>query len=336
MNLLQQQAANRRRTWGVMVVFVVFLAVCGAGLDLLVIGGGQFYVPVATLTAVVIGFLSAWWSLVGGDRAVLASANAEPVETCIANASSDDDRLRYTQFANIVQEMAIAAGLPPPKAYIIPDDDPNAFATGRDPAHASIAATRGLLRSLNREELQGVVAHEMSHVRNYDTRLMLVIAALIGAIVLLADWSARSMRFGGLRGSRRGGKNAGVLVVVVLVIWLVAIVVAPLVARLLALSVSRTREYLADASGAELTRNPMGLASALRKIDGATAPTQAIKRGTAHLCIADPEGGQPGARGRWSSLWATHPPIAKRVAALEGMAYHGQPSASLTSTTPSV
>jgi heat shock protein HtpX len=260
-----------------------------------------------------------------GDRAVLASASAEPIETRLASAATDEDRLRYTQFQNVVEEMAIAAGVPAPKAYVIPDADPNAFATGRDPAHASIAVTDGLLHALNREELQGVVAHELGHVRNFDIRLMMIIAGLVGGVMLLADWSGRSLWFGGLgRGSSRRSNNRdlGPLVALFFVLWIVAIVLAPIVGQLLAMAVSRTREYQADATGAELTRNPLALASALKKIDGAVAPTTSIKRGSAHLCIADPLGRSlTDGASRWSSLMATHPPMDKRIAALEQMAY---------------
>jgi len=224
-----------------------------------------------------------------------------------------------------VDEMAIASGLPRPKAFIIPDDDPNAFATGRDPAHASIAVTDGLLRTLNREELQGVVAHEMGHIRNLDIRLMTVVAALVGAVLLLADWSGRALRFGG--GGSRGRSNrdkdgGGGLGLLFFVVWIVAMAVAPVVGRLLATAVSRRREYLADATAAELTRNPLGLAGALEKIEAASAPTPSVKHGSAHLCIADPLGRQiDNHDGRWADLWATHPPMAKRIAALKAMAY---------------
>jgi heat shock protein HtpX len=271
--------------------------------------------------------VQSWWGLRHGDRSVLGSASAKPVETCLAEAASEADRLRYRQYQNVVEEMAIAAGLPAPAAYVIPDDDPNAFATGRDPAHASIAVTEGLLKSLSREELQGVVAHEIGHVRNLDIRLMTVVAALVGAIVLLADWAARGMRFGGGGRSKKNGKGGG-LAVVFLVLWVVAIILAPFIGRLLALAVSRKREYLADATGAELTRQPLGLASALEKIELASAPTPSVKRGTAHLCIADPLGRRLDDReGAWANLWATHPPMAKRIAALKAMAF--QPAASV-------
>ena len=324
MNLLEQQAANRRRTWIVMAAFVGFLLVLGAGFDMFVVGQGQLYVPIGTVLALAIGGGQAWWGLQHGDRAVLASATAVPPEEAPRTAATDADRLRYQQFSNVVDEMAIAAGLPRPAAYVIPDDDPNAFATGRDPAHASIAAADSLLRALTREELQGVVSHEMSHIRNYDIRLMTVVAALVGAIALLADWAGRALRFGGRsRGSsRRGGKGGGAAAVVFLVIWVLALILAPVIGRLLALAVSRNREYLADATGAELTRHPLGLASALEKIETAVAPTPTIKRGTAHLCIADPLGLRINTGESWrASLWATHPPMDRRIAALKAMAY---------------
>jgi heat shock protein HtpX len=325
LNLLEQQDANRRRTMVVIVCFVLFLGIVGAGIDFFLLGGGQRYYPIATTAAVLIGSGSAWVTYFVGDRAILASSHAEPLAEALGAAATDADRLRYTQFQNVVAEVAIAAGLPPPRAYVIPDRDPNAFATGRDPAHASIAVTEGLLQQLNREELQGVVAHEMGHVRNLDIRLLMIISALVGAVVLLADWSTRSMMFGSRRD--RDSKVSGPAMLVVLAIWIVAVIVAPVVARLMAMAVSRQREYLADASGAELTRNPLALASALRKIDAASAPTEAIKRGSAALCIADPTGSDGDASGRWCGLWATHPPIAKRIAALDAMAYQGEPAA---------
>lgn len=316
-----------------MFVFVLVLVAVGAGLDLFVIGQGATYVPFGTLAALAFGGGSAWFTLRHGDRAILGSAQAEPLESRLARAGTEDERLRYQQFKNVVDEMAIAAGLPVPTAYVIPDDDANAFATGRDPEHASIAVTEGLLRTLNREELQGVVAHEMGHVKNLDIRLMMTIAALAGAVVLIADWSARSMRFGG---SRRGGKSAGAAVLVFFLIWLLAIVVAPIVAKLLAMSVSRTREYLADASGAELTRNPLALANALRKIEAEEAPTATIKRGSAALCITDPLGRAVNDReGRWANLWATHPPMARRIEALDAMAYQRTASRSPAAALPS-
>ncbi len=320
MNLYEQQASNRHRTWIVMAAFVGFLFFRGYGFDLFYLGTS---IPVVGLIAFAIGLASALSSYYSGDRAVLASAHAAPLAGMLASAS-DDERIKLTQLGNIVDEMAIASGLPAPQVFVVPDPDPNAFATGRDPAHASLAVTRGLLDALNREELQGVVAHEMSHVRNYDVRLLTVVAALIGAVALLADWGARGLRWGirGSRGSSRGKGGAGALGLVFLVLWVVGIVLAPVIARALAMLVSRRREYLADASGAELTRNPLALASALQKIEFAVEPTRSIKRGTANLCIADPLGRVAGLREGWlADLFASHPPMVKRIAALREMAY---------------
>ena len=319
MNLLQQQARNRRRTWMVMIVFVAFLFLLGYGFDLIYLGTPF---PVVGLAALAVGSASAFAGFVRGDRAVLASSGAVPIDQALAVASSADDRLKLTQVENVVQEMAIAAGLPKPDVYVIADGDPNAFATGRDPDHASIAITQGLVRALTRDELQGVVAHEMSHVRNYDIRLMTIVAALVGAVALLSDWASRGLWWGG---GRRGGsrdRGGGAMGIVIFVVWLVGIILAPIVGQMLAMVVSRQREYLADASGAELTRNPLALASALEKIESAAEPTRSIKRGTANLCITDPLGRPVGLReGAVANLFASHPPMEKRIAALRAMAY---------------
>jgi heat shock protein HtpX len=212
--------------------------------------------------------------------------------------------------------------------WIVPDDDPNAFATGRDPATASLAVTEGLLKVLNREELQGVVAHEMGHIRNLDTRLMTLLAAMVGAIALMSDGLGRMTRGGGravgdaAAKESRAAKSGGPLGIILLVLWLVTLVVAPIVSRLLAMAVSRKREYLADATGAQLTRNPGALASALEKLSQASAPTRAITQGAAHLCIVDPVGNSFADReGFLGDLFASHPPIAQRVIRLKGMAY---------------
>jgi heat shock protein HtpX len=321
-NLLEQQAFNRHRTWLVMAVFVLVFVIIGFGVDAFIIGDLQASMPIATILALAIGGGRAWWSLRYGDRAVLGSASAEPIEDRLARATTDDERLRYRQLQNVVEEMAIAAGIPVPKLFVIPDSDPNAFATGPDPAHASIAVTEGLLSTLNREQLQGVVAHEMSHIRNFDIRLMMVVAALVGAILLLADWSGRALRFGGRGSSRgRGRSSGGVAGLIFFAIWIVAIILAPMIGQLLALAVSRRREYQADATGAELTRNPMALADALEKIEDAVEPTPAIKRGTAHLCIADPLGkSAEEGESAWARMWSTHPPMDRRIAALKEMA----------------
>jgi heat shock protein HtpX len=322
MNLYEQQASNRRKTWLIMGAFVAFLLVLGLGFDSFYLGVAGGVAPVGSLLALAVGSVSALVSYYTGDRAVLFSTGAQPLAD-VAAAASEADKLKLQQLDNIVDEMAIAAGLPRPAVYIVPDPDPNAFATGRGPGHASIAVTRGLLDALDREELQGVIAHEMSHVRNLDVRVMTIVAALVGSVALLSDWARRGMWWGGGRRSnddeREGGGLAGILF---FVIWIVAIILAPLMAQALAMMVSRRREYLADASGAGLTRDPMGLARALEKIEDAVAPTRSVNQGTAHLCIADPLGRQMNLKeGFWSDLFASHPPMDARIAALKQMAF---------------
>lgn len=317
MNLYEQQAQNRRRTAAVLAAFVALVALLGAGVDLLVLDAGA---PLGTLAGIALGSALAWEGARHGDRAVLRSTRAVPLAEAMARADPDD-RLRLRQFQNVIEEMSLAAGLPVPAAYVVPDPDPNAFATGRDPRQASIAVTEGLLRLLTREELQGVVAHEMAHIRNHDIRLMTVVAALVGAVALLADWAARGLRAGRGRGGR-SGRNGSAVAPVILAVWLLAVLLAPVVARLLAMLVSRQREYLADAVGAELTRHPLALARALERIEAAAEPTASIHRGTAHLCIADPLGRRVTSReGRLADLLASHPPMASRIAALRRMAY---------------
>ncbi len=323
MNLYEQQARNRRRTWIIVLTFVAFLLVLGAGFDAFYLGSGVGTVPIGSMAALGVGSVSALVSYFSGDRAVLLATGARPLAE-VAAAATEEDRFKLRQLDNVVEEMAVAAGLPKPPVYVVPDPDPNAFATGRDPAHASLAVTRGLLDALDREELQGVVAHEMSHIRNLDVRVLTLVAALVGGVALLSDWARRGMMWGRLPrrrdDDRRGG--GGIAGVVLFVLWIAAIIIAPFLAQALAMMVSRQREFLADASGAELTRNPLGLAHALEKIDAAVEPTRAINRGSAHLCIADPLGRRVNLRdGFWGNLLASHPPMASRIAALRAMAF---------------
>src|SRR5579872_536320 len=323
MNLYEQQTSNRRKTWLIVFAFIAFLFLLGAGFDAFFLGTTGGFFPIGSVIALGVGSVSAIASYFSGDRAVLLATSARPLEE-LEPGASDADKLKYRQLENVVDEMTIAAGIPRPKVYIVPDPDPNAFATGRDPEHASLAVTRGLLDALDRDELQGVVAHEMSHIRNLDVRVMTLVAALVGGVALLADWAGRGMMWGGGRRRDRDDDDRGAAGIVLFAVWLVAILLAPILAQILAMSVSRRREYLADASGAELTRNPMGLAKALEKIDEAAAPTESINRGTAHLCIADPLGRSMNLReGFWSNLFASHPPMAARIQALKAMAFQG-------------
>jgi heat shock protein HtpX len=308
-NLYERQKENRSRTFVLIGFFLVFLGFLGAGLDFAFVGR-QIGMPVATLGALALGSLSAYWSLHGGDRAILASTNARPIDPANPRERVLDD---------VLEEMAIASGMPKPKGWVIPDPDPNAFATGADPAHASIAVTEGLLAIVNREELQGVVSHEMSHVKDYDTRYMTVLAALAGAVLLLAAWSRNAMWWGG--GGRRRNREEGGGGALVMLAWIAAAILAPIVAQIVTLAVSRQREYLADATGAELTRNPLALASALVKIGGAAAPTRSITEGVGHLCIEDPRGSALTGGDTFARWFSTHPPIGKRIAILREMAH---------------
>jgi len=337
-NIYEQQAANRRNTLFVMAGFTLLVGLIGLGFDSTVLGivpgdAGSFLggLPVATLGALLYGSFAALSSLRSGAKTVLGSAGAVPI---------DDTRESYRQYVNVADEMAIAAGVPRPALYVIPDPDPNAFATGTEPSNASIAVTEGLLSGLTRDELQAVVAHEMSHIRNYDIRLMTIVAALIGTVMLLAELGLRAMRAGAFKG-RGGSKKGSAGGPILLVIWAIALVLAPVISRILAMADSRQREYLADASAAELTRNPAALASALTKIDLATEPTRSIKKGTAHLCIADPLAREMNDReGFLADLFATHPPIKRRVMILSAMAYQsritapGRPPGSSTGQLP--
>ncbi|MBI2818246.1 MAG: M48 family metallopeptidase [Acidobacteria bacterium] len=324
MNIYQQQQANRRKTLWITTLFIAFFAFLGLGFDHFYLGydpwknpdaRSPISFPLATICAILFSSGWAWWGSRFGDQAILSSAGALRLEY----SRSDES---YRQLLNVVEEMSIASGLPMPQVYVIPDGDPNAFATGRDAEHSSIAVTQGLLNKMDREELQAVIAHEMSHIRNLDVRLMTTIAALAGAVVLLSDWAKRAMRSGvsSGRSSSRKGKGGGNIIF--LVLWLAAVILAPFAAQMLAMAVSREREYLADASAAELTRNPGALADALHKIETDSAPTASIKRGTAHLCIVDPLGRKLGLReGFFADLLATHPPMWKRIQTLKRMAY---------------
>src|SRR5262249_29064024 len=319
LNLYDQQRRNLSNTRFFIAGFVLLLALMGLGADgLLYAGGFSPGIPVATLGALGIGGLSAWWSLHGGDRAVLGATRA---------AALDPSDPKQRVLENVVEEVAIASGLPKPTIYVVPDSDPNAFATGTGPEQASIAVTRGLLDALNRDELQGVVSHEMSHVRNYDVRLMTVVAALAGAILLLSDWSRRGLWWGGGRRRDRDGAGGGAAALFA-ALWIVSIILAPIIAQIVSMAVSRQREYLADASGAEMTRHPLALAPASRAASAAAAvaPTPPTKGGTPPLGLEAPGGGPPeGGEVSLPALSPPPPPVTRRVALLREMAC--QPSA---------
>jgi heat shock protein HtpX len=322
-NLYEQQRRNRRQTMLWMAAFTGFFAWLGFGGDLALYfatldkGGVSHHpVPFVGIVVTIVGALVTWRAFRRGPASVLWASGAKE----LTSPQTAEER----QLVNVVEEMAIAASLPKPKVYLIDDPDPNAFATGHGPADACIAATTGLVTALNREELQAVIGHEMGHVRNLDVRLMTTIAALVGFIVLLSDGLGRTMRGGfslGGRGRGRGGAG-GAIALIILVLWVISLILAPVIVRLMAMAVSRNREYLADATGAELTRNPGALASALQKLESADAPTKSIKQSAAHLCIVDPLGRKVNLKeGGLANLFGTHPPMPVRIARLKSMAF---------------
>jgi heat shock protein HtpX len=296
-NFFAQIAANKRHSMllvGVMTGLLILLgAVTGEAAEP---HGWPIGLGFAALAAVVIGLLSYFQ----GGAMILAASGARAVS-----------REEEPQLHNIVEEMAIAAGLPKPAVYLIEDTAPNAFATGRDPQHAAITVTRGLLDKLNRDELQGVIGHEMSHIRNFDIRYSMLVAILVGAIVLFCDMFMRSMFY------RRTGRNRREGAWPLVLLALLLAIIAPIFATLLQMAISRQREYLADASSVQLTRNPLGLADALAKIAGDPKPLEAANRATQHLYIVNPLKvfGMNA-----SALMSTHPPTEARIKILRAMA----------------
>jgi heat shock protein HtpX len=254
--------------------------------------------------AVVVSMAMAAAGYYSSDKVVLAISRARPVT-----------KEEYPYLYNVVEGLAIAAGLPAPRCYVIDDTAPNAFATGRNPEHAVICVTTGILEKLNRVELEGVIAHEMSHIKNLDIRLQTVVVVMAGVVALLSDWMLRSFLWGGRRRGSRDSRGGGAGAILILV-GLALAVLSPLIAMIIQLAVSRKREFLADASGAMLTRYPAGLASALRKISADTEPLEAANKATAHLYIVNP---LKNIKGGVNKLFSTHPPIEERIAALEKM-----------------
>ncbi len=289
--------ANIRRTWALFAGFLIF--VIGIGFVFSQIYGNPTILYFFVAFSVLMNIISYWYS----DKIVLAMSHARPIE------KKDSPELY-----RIVENLSITAGLPMPRLYIIPEGALNAFATGRDPKHAAVAVTQGLLEKLDRSELEGVLAHELSHVGNRDILVSTVAVILVGFISLIADMFLRNMMWGGMRGRNDRG-NAGV---VFLLIGIALSILAPISATLIRLAISRKRESLADASGALLTRYPEGLASALEKIGADVTPMRAAKNTTSHLWIDDPFPGK--ARTSWfHKLFMTHPPIEERIKALRDM-----------------
>jgi len=316
-------ASNKRRSAMLMVALVLILVILGAliaaavGPAVAAVEGqpGESFTPedllpsalLGAAAALAFGTIACAWSWFGGANAILGMAGAVPIE------KKDDPQL-----FNVVDELRLAAGLPMPRVYLIPSQAMNAFATGRDPKHAAVAITTTLREKLTRDELAGVIAHELAHVRHYDVRFMMLMATLVGLIVFLCDVFLRSLRHARFRGSGKSGKGGGPLIIVMLVLALIFAIIAPILATFIQLAISRQREYLADAGAVELTRYPEGLASALRKLADASTPIDPDKanRAIAHLYIINPLKKSLRTHGAIDSAFSTHPPIEKRIARL--------------------
>jgi heat shock protein HtpX len=288
--------------------FILFFLLVGFAVDTVYLDAFTPYgppLPLATLSTLLFAVIMTFVANNFGGHLVLASVGAEKLDIQIPE---------HRELHNVVTEMALASGCPMPEIYVVSDPAPNAFATGREEKSASVCVTTGLLTLLNREETQGVVAHEIAHIRNHDTRVMMLVSVLLGGVVLLSDWAQRSL-FSSRHGQRRRGHG------LIAIPALLLIAVSPLVSRLLAMAVSRQREYLADATAVEFTRNPLGLAKALEKIRDADLPFQRATRGTAHLFIANPLRRRIDDReGAVANLLSTHPPINRRISLLYQMA----------------
>lgn len=289
MTLYTHQNSNVAKTWALMTVFLILIIAIGFVLSQL--QGDPTILYIAVVISIVMNIAGYWFS----DKVALASTRARPA-----------DETEFRELHRLVENLAITAGLPKPRVYIIDDPAPNAFATGRDKEHAAVAVTTGILGILDRSELEGVIAHELSHIGNRDMLVSTVAVILAGTIALVSDLLLRT----GFRGSRREGGG------IFAIIGLAVAILAPIAATLMQLAISRKREYLADATGALLTRYPEGLASALEKISGYGEPMRSASDATAHLFISNPFGRKVGIM---HSLFSTHPPIQKRVAILRNM-----------------
>ncbi len=292
MTLYTHQTENVRNTWILMSVFLVLFV--GVGYALSYVYGNINILYAFGAFSIIMNIVAYWKS----DAIALSAARATPA-----------DGPEYLELHRIVENLAITAGLPKPRVYIINDSAPNAFATGRDKEHAAIAVTTGLLGMMDRNELEGVIAHELAHIGNRDILIATVVVVLVGLLAMVSDFFLRSMIFGGSRDNNREGGSNGLM----MVLGIVAIILAPIVATLIQLAISRKREFLADASGALLTRYPEGLASALQKIGAYGQPMQHVSSATSHLFISNPFG----PKGNFmSKLFSTHPPVEERIAKL--------------------
>lgn len=303
--MYERVSSNVRKTW--LLIFVFLLMVMGVGWAF-----SYFFPqwgPIPLIIAVVVAIAMTWGSYFSSDKIALSMSRAKPA-----------DPQRDRQLINIVESLSIAAGIPPPRVYVVEDSAPNAFATGRNPEHAAVAVTRGLMAKMSRDELEGVIAHELAHVKNRDTLVMTIAVTLVGVIVLLADIFLRAMWFGGgSRDNDRGGGGAWPLMLV----GLVLLILAPIFAQMMQFAISRRREFLADAEGVLITRYPTGLINALNKLKEDQTVVRTASRATAHLWIEEPIAlnraqGAKHKSGAWlNRMFATHPPLDDRIAALQ-------------------
>jgi heat shock protein HtpX len=298
----EQIAANKRKTFYIVALFVLLLFGVGAAFVFFLKGGIVGLVIVALIVIV-----SSVVSYYNSDKVALAMSHAVPA-----------DPVQYARFHNLVEGLCIASGLPKPRLYIVDDPAPNAFSTGRNPKHAAIAATTGLLDKMNRVELEGVLAHELSHIRNYDVLVMTLAVTMVGIIALLSDFFLRWMFWGGAR--RSDNNDGGVIGLVFALFGFFLLIFAPIIASLMQFAVSRRREYLADASGVQMTRYPPGLISALEKLKDDPTSVHTASKATAHLWIEEPlDKDTNKAHTRLNHLFDTHPPLDDRIRALEAM-----------------
>ncbi len=305
-NVYEAEALNKRKSALIIALFVVFVALAVyilANAFAVYCGyqpGGLGFTGIALIISGLVSYGSYYYS----DKIVLSISQARPA-----------NRKRNFNFYTVAENLAIATGIPRPKLYVIEDSAPNAFATGRDPEHAVVCATTGLLEKLSRTELEGVVAHELSHVKNYDTRLQSLVAVMVGMIALLGDWFLR-MRWVG----RRDDRDEGGIGAIILVLGLIFAILSPVIAQIIQLAISRRREFMADAGSVYITRQPGGLISALEKISSDREPLEAANKATAHLYIVNPFKQKTGRAVEWmASLFNTHPPISERIRILKEM-----------------
>ncbi|MFZ5376838.1 MAG: M48 family metallopeptidase [Patescibacteria group bacterium] len=300
----QLVSENKTKSWLIIIGFVAFIATA----SYLIATGLGYGLDVVGMTLIFSGigsFASYFWA----DKIILGISGARPAS-----------REEFFDFYTVTENLCLGQKMPVPKLYVIEDSAMNAFATGRDPEHAVVCATTGLLSRLNRAEIEGVVAHELSHIKNYDILLMSVVSVLVGSVALLADWLLRMSHWGGGRRRDDRGSGDGQIQAILFVVALLLAFLSPIIAQLIQLAISRNREFLADATGAGISKNPEGLAKALEKISADREPLEAANKATAHLYIANPLKNLRGGVSNFAKFFMTHPPVEERIAALRGIA----------------